>query len=88
MLAPLQEAAKEWLRVRTEHPEGFLARSLADVAASMVVASLRRAFRGWRPLSDPSYGVALMLGWQRAVGGAASRIVVAASRRLAPTDSE
>ena len=67
-LAPLEEAAAGWLRVRVAHPEGFDAWGLADVAASMVADPLRMAFRTWRPLRMPTYGVSLMRQWQLALG--------------------
>ena len=71
VLVPLEEAAAGWLKVRKEHPEGFATRGLSDVAASMVVEPMRMAFRGWRPLHDPKFGVAMMKGWQKALGGGA-----------------
>ena len=71
VLVPLEEAAAGWLKVRKEHPEGFATRGLSDVAASMVVEPMRMAFRGWRPLHEPKFGVAMMKGWQKALGGGA-----------------
>ena len=71
-LAPLAEAADRWLHVRRQHPEGFAAWKLADVAASMVCEALRLVFRGWRPLLAPVYGTKLIRSWQAALGSGAS----------------